>query len=227
MELGKGDEPCTSRPRHLASGREKRRRARDNRAEIVKARSIGQITRRDLVRWGIFTSQWPAGLQERPEPVCPQRLCGHPDRHAAQPAVRGAEVHPAHAAAAAADARAHDAIGAGHRGRCRVRRPVCGAAQRQAHVLSQRFQQLYAAIREPNPFRNPDDQQGPDGRPPAGRVLRASALGRVLPQGRLRDVVDAMRAGHQVPPELPRPGPQRGLDLRHRQCRAGEHASAR
>src|SRR6185436_16942434 len=31
-------------------------RARDNRAEIVKARSTGQITRRDLIRWGIFTS---------------------------------------------------------------------------------------------------------------------------------------------------------------------------
>jgi len=31
-------------------------RARDNRAEIVKARSIGQITRRDLIRWGLFTS---------------------------------------------------------------------------------------------------------------------------------------------------------------------------
>src|SRR5262245_31505187 len=31
-------------------------RARNNRAEIVKARSIGQISRRDLIRWGIFTS---------------------------------------------------------------------------------------------------------------------------------------------------------------------------
>src|SRR5215510_9867816 len=31
-------------------------RARDHRAEIVKARSIGQITRRDLIRWGLFTS---------------------------------------------------------------------------------------------------------------------------------------------------------------------------
>ena len=31
-------------------------RARNNRAEIVKARAIGQITRRDLIRWGIFTS---------------------------------------------------------------------------------------------------------------------------------------------------------------------------
>ena len=31
-------------------------RARDNRAEIVKALSQGQITRRDLVKWGIFTT---------------------------------------------------------------------------------------------------------------------------------------------------------------------------
>jgi FtsP/CotA-like multicopper oxidase with cupredoxin domain len=30
-------------------------KARDNRAEIVKALSIGQITRRDLYKWGIFT----------------------------------------------------------------------------------------------------------------------------------------------------------------------------
>ena len=30
--------------------------ARDNRAEIVKALSQGQITRRDLFKWGIFTS---------------------------------------------------------------------------------------------------------------------------------------------------------------------------
>src|SRR5262245_16180543 len=31
-------------------------RARDNRAEIVKALSQGQITRRDLIKWGIFTT---------------------------------------------------------------------------------------------------------------------------------------------------------------------------
>jgi FtsP/CotA-like multicopper oxidase with cupredoxin domain len=31
-------------------------RARDNRAEIVKARSLGQVTRRDLVKWGAFTA---------------------------------------------------------------------------------------------------------------------------------------------------------------------------
>jgi manganese oxidase len=30
-------------------------KARDNRAEIVRALSVGQITRRDLYKWGIFT----------------------------------------------------------------------------------------------------------------------------------------------------------------------------
>jgi len=41
-------------------------RARDNRAEIVKALSIGQITRRDLYKWGLFTTAgflaWKNGL---------------------------------------------------------------------------------------------------------------------------------------------------------------------
>jgi FtsP/CotA-like multicopper oxidase with cupredoxin domain len=40
--------------------------ARDNRAEIVKALSIGEITRRDLYKWGIFTAggmlAWKNGL---------------------------------------------------------------------------------------------------------------------------------------------------------------------
>src|SRR5471030_3045631 len=31
-------------------------RARDNRAEIVKAHSHGQITRRDLYKWGLLTA---------------------------------------------------------------------------------------------------------------------------------------------------------------------------
>src|SRR5262250_2605278 len=30
--------------------------ARNNRAEIIKALSLGQITRRDLYKWGIFTT---------------------------------------------------------------------------------------------------------------------------------------------------------------------------
>ena len=67
-------------------------RARDNRAEIVKARSLGQVTRRDLIRWGIFTAGGVARLQERSEPVGAQRLCRRSHRDAAQPAVRRPEV---------------------------------------------------------------------------------------------------------------------------------------
>src|SRR5215510_15884346 len=38
-------------------------RARDNRAEIVKARSLGQVTRRDLMRWGVLTAAGTLALK--------------------------------------------------------------------------------------------------------------------------------------------------------------------
>ena len=38
-------------------------KARDNRAEIVKALSIGQITRRDLFKWGIYTTTGALALK--------------------------------------------------------------------------------------------------------------------------------------------------------------------
>src|SRR5262245_32950267 len=57
---------------HFLSNRASRGRqreaqtARDNRAEIIRALSIGQITRRDLYKWGIFTVAgglaWKHGL---------------------------------------------------------------------------------------------------------------------------------------------------------------------
>src|SRR5215510_8242223 len=31
-------------------------KARDNRAQIVKALSVGEISRRDLIRWGVFSA---------------------------------------------------------------------------------------------------------------------------------------------------------------------------
>ena len=37
--------------------------ARDNRAEIVKALAHGQITRRDLYRWGIYTATGALALK--------------------------------------------------------------------------------------------------------------------------------------------------------------------
>ena len=43
---------------HNASKRRQReaQNARDNRAEIVKALSTGQVSRRELMKWGIFTA---------------------------------------------------------------------------------------------------------------------------------------------------------------------------
>ena len=39
------------------------RRARENRAEIVRARSLGQVTRRDLIRWGLLTGAGTLALK--------------------------------------------------------------------------------------------------------------------------------------------------------------------
>jgi FtsP/CotA-like multicopper oxidase with cupredoxin domain len=46
-------------------------RARENRAEIVKALSIGQITRRDLYKWGIFTTMGLLAFKNGLSPFAP------------------------------------------------------------------------------------------------------------------------------------------------------------
>ena len=38
-------------------------KARDNRAEIVQALSLGEISRRDLFKWGIFTATGALALK--------------------------------------------------------------------------------------------------------------------------------------------------------------------
>ena len=50
--------------------------ARDNRAEIVKALSIGQITKRDLFKWGIYTTTGALALKNGLSPFATQRLRG-------------------------------------------------------------------------------------------------------------------------------------------------------
>src|SRR5215469_7163667 len=46
-------------------------KARDNRAEIIKALSHGQITRRDLYKWGIFTATGALALKNGLSPFAP------------------------------------------------------------------------------------------------------------------------------------------------------------
>src|SRR5262250_1117508 len=66
----KGDDMYLSPKASLARQREAQK-ARDNRAEIVKALSVGQITRRDLYKWGIFTTTGALALKNGLSPFAP------------------------------------------------------------------------------------------------------------------------------------------------------------
>jgi FtsP/CotA-like multicopper oxidase with cupredoxin domain len=61
----------------LARQREAQK-ARDNRAEIVKALSHGQITRRDLYKWGIFTATGALALKNGLSPFAMSALAAVP-----------------------------------------------------------------------------------------------------------------------------------------------------
>src|SRR5215469_18161582 len=47
------------------------RNARNNRAEIVRALSLGQITRRDLYKWGLLTTAGVIALKNGLSPFAP------------------------------------------------------------------------------------------------------------------------------------------------------------
>jgi FtsP/CotA-like multicopper oxidase with cupredoxin domain len=53
-------------------------RARDNRAEIVRALSQGQITRRDLIKWGIFTTAGTLALKNGLSPFAKSAFAAVP-----------------------------------------------------------------------------------------------------------------------------------------------------
>src|SRR5215813_9386368 len=53
-------------------------KARDNRAEIVQALSAGQITRRDLYKWGIFTGLGALALKNGLSPFAPSAFAAVP-----------------------------------------------------------------------------------------------------------------------------------------------------
>ena len=199
--------------------------ARNNRAEIVKALSHGQITRRDLYKWGIFTATGMLALKNGLKSLRAQRPRCRAHRHAAQPAVRSAEIHPGDAAAGAADAGPHYPDAGGWQPEQRPGR-VLDAAERtpgQAPFVP------YRLHRQPRRSAVPEsaDRPGTDRRSPARRGVRAPALERVLPQGGLREVVDRRRAEQQLPPQFTGPGDEQRLDLWGWQChRPGDAAAA-
>ena len=160
-----------------------------------------------------------ACIEERLQPVCAKRVRRRSDRHAAQPAVWCDEIlHPVAAARIADAGPAYERSG---NRQCGVSRRTRRTA-RQAPVVSHRFQRQpdQSGIQEPD-FRTRSDR-----RPAAGRSLRPSALGRILPQGRLRDVDRADRSQQQVPSQFPGAKSEQRLELRHRTECAGTPASA-
>src|ERR1700758_3994731 len=58
-------------PKASAARQREAQKARDNRAEIVKALSTGEITRRDLYRWGILTATGALALKNGLSPFAP------------------------------------------------------------------------------------------------------------------------------------------------------------
>src|SRR5262249_13162682 len=53
--IGKARAHMYISPKASPARQREAQKARDNRAEIVRARPLGQIPRRDLYKWGIFT----------------------------------------------------------------------------------------------------------------------------------------------------------------------------
>ena len=72
--------------------------ARRNRAEILKAHSQGQVSRRDLIKMGSHHNRRSFGANPRPQPVRQQRLWQHSHGRKPQPAVWRATFHPGHGA---------------------------------------------------------------------------------------------------------------------------------
>jgi hypothetical protein len=103
---------------------------------VVKARSHGQITRRDLFRWGLFTTSGLLLYKNGFSPYAPSAYGQVADRHAAQPAVWRQEVLAADAAARRTKAKQADACG-GNR-RLHVRR-LSERVSGPGHIVSHRL----------------------------------------------------------------------------------------
>src|SRR5262245_4935188 len=173
-------------------------KARENRGEIVRALASGQVTRRELFNWGLFT----AGLEARAQCLCPERLWPGSDQHPAQPAVRCAQVQPALAPArGAAAAAAHPQ----RRGRCRV----WGGgqrAQRQAPLLPQRFQCLEGGKSRSAEQRQPvlqSTKRGPMEGRPHGEAFAHQRWDEFFPKVGYVLSLAELESGHGLHPVMP------------------------
>ena len=196
-------------------------KARDNRAEIVKALSLGQITRRDLFKWGLLTSAGVLACKNGLSPFARSAFADVPTGTPRSPlfgAAKFSQPMP----------------------RLQLQTPMpltrnandeavfpAGSGYDNAKRLSY-HKDFSSYVGDPaaQPVPQPDHQPGADGGPAARRVLRAPALGGVLPQGRLRDVVGPVRARHQASTRIspPRTRTACGATARARSTQ-GTHAA--
>src|SRR5260221_13373955 len=197
--------------------------ARNNRAEIVKALSIGQITRRDLYKWGLLTfgglavknglspfarsafAAVPTGTPRSPlfnaqkftQPLPRLRL------QTPQRLIRSTSADPASFGDAAFPAGSGETL----------------PARRLSYHTDFTANPCRPAIHQSHHRKR-------SGRgPPTRGDLCPSAVERVLSPGRLCDVMGADRAEQQVSPEFPGPESQQRVGLWHGPFRAGLVAS--
>ena len=173
-------------------------RARDNRKEIHRALSLGQVTRRDLIKWGIMTAGGVLVCKNGLSPLAPSAFADNVPTGTPPSPLFGARKfvsrmprldlqHPEPITKLYRGSET-DAVFGG---------ALTGERQCPAAVLPHGF--LNAAPGRPA-VQKSDNQQGPDRRPSARRVVRPSALGRVLSQGRLRLLAVADRARPKLLP---------------------------
>ena len=160
-----------------------------------------------------------ARVQERAQPVCAQRLRRCPDRHAAQPAVRCRQVHPAHAAAEPADADAPDQ-GSPTTRRCFLR------ASDTTMPSGMSYHKDYSSY-----VGDPAQQPVIATRSPTAARWRAARHREFFAHQRWEEFFPKvgyvmswgpMRARHQVPPQFPRPESEQRMVLRHWQVHTGQ-----
>ncbi len=199
-------------------------KARDNRAEIVKALSIGQISRRDLYKWGLLTfgglalknglspfasSAYADGV---PTGTPPSPLFGA--QKFTQPMPRLALRSPFTLTQVASadptsigDAAFPAALG-----------------ERPARRLS--YHTDFTANPGDSQFINPITNRGPiEGRPP-GEVFAHQRWNEFFPQVGYHPIGRADRAELPIPSEFPGPAPQQRVDLRGGTFPGGPAAAA-
>ena len=184
--------------------------ARNNRWEIVKALSQGQINRRDLFKWGLFTS---AGLLLAKNGLSPYAKSAFAQVPTGVPRSPVGSALPYTQPLESAPLCATDAL---DQSRAAERRVGGGLAQRrrsdrEAAFLAYGLQCAPGRQYRGESLHQPHHQAGPDGRPPARRVVRPSTLERVLPASRLQPGVRRMRVRDQVPPGLAGPGSEQDV----------------